>query len=99
MCTLFISCNNVYEKFVILDTCLFGLERTPPKLILNLWVSLMPLVPTICLFWGSINITVLGIVMLLLTSVKCHCSGCKTACAPSNQYFQLQLIAANGKEP
>src|SRR5260370_7747819 len=60
MCTLFISCNNVYEKFVILYTCLFGSERTPPKLILNLRVSLMPLVPTICLFWGSINITGLG---------------------------------------
>src|SRR5258708_18741239 len=62
MCTLFISCNNVYEKFIILYTCLFGSERTPPKLIiLNLQVSLMPLVPTICLFWGGVNITVLGI--------------------------------------
>src|SRR5258708_31739364 len=61
MCTLFISCNNVYERFVILYTCLFGSERTPPKLILNLQVSLMPLVPTICLFWGGVNITVLGI--------------------------------------
>src|SRR5260221_13119290 len=61
MCTLFISCNNVYEKFVILYTCLFGSERTPPMLILTLQVSLMPLVPTICLFWGGINIAVLGI--------------------------------------
>src|SRR5258708_33200694 len=61
MCTLFISCNNVYEKFVILYTCLFGSERTPPQLILNLQVSLMPLVPTICLFWSDLNTTVLGI--------------------------------------
>src|SRR5258708_29783722 len=50
----------VHEKFIILYTCLFGSERTP-KLILNLQVSLMHLVPTICLFWGGINITVLGI--------------------------------------
>src|SRR5258706_14324651 len=61
MCTLFISCNNVYEKFIILYTCLFWSERTPPKLILNLQVSLMPLVRTICLFCGGINITLLGI--------------------------------------
>src|SRR5258708_1236996 len=27
--------------------------------------------------------------MLLLTSVKHHCNRCKTAHAPSNQYFQL----------
>src|SRR5258708_28669235 len=51
----------VHEKSIILYTCLFGSERTPPKLILNLRVSLMPLVPTICLFWGGVNITVLGI--------------------------------------
>src|SRR5258705_86522 len=37
--------------------------------------------------------------MLLPTSVKRHCSGCKTAHAPSNQYFQLQLITTNSKEP
>src|SRR5258707_1086772 len=42
------------------SVCLFGSEGTP-KLILSLWVSLMPLVPTICLFWGGVNITVLGI--------------------------------------
>ena len=32
--------------------------------------------------------------MLLPTSVKCHCSRCKTAHAPSNQYFQLLTTMA-----
>src|SRR5258708_21745212 len=32
--------------------------------------------------------------MLLPTSVKCHCTRCKTAPAPSNQYFQLVATMA-----
>ena len=36
--------------------------------------------------------------MLLPTLVKCHCSGCKTAHAPSNQYFQLLTTMAKNPD-
>ena len=36
--------------------------------------------------------------MLLPTSVKRHCSGCKTARAPSNQYFQLLTTMAKNPD-